>query len=113
LRDGVDQGHRDQTYAEIFLMINPLRPQILDVIDHTFFDIPKLSIADYQVFAGSIFILAYNRALYEVELDQNQYVFIRSKFDIKFDINRFHIDRLNFNDDLQVVATNGNTVYQF
>jgi len=29
------------------------------------------------------------------------------------DINRFRVDRVGFNDDLQVVATNGNTIYQY
>ena len=32
---------------------------------------------------------------------------------IKLDINRFRVDQLGFNDDLNVVATNGNTIYQF
>jgi hypothetical protein len=64
LRDGVDNSHRDQTYAEIFMMTNPLRPQLLDVIDNTFLDIPKLSIADYQVYRGLIYILAYNKGVY-------------------------------------------------
>jgi len=38
---------------------------------------------------------------------------VRSRFDLKLDITRFRVDRLGFNDDLNVVATNGNTIYQF
>jgi len=46
------------------MMINPFKPQLLDVIDHTFLEIPKLSIADYQVSYNLIYILAYNKAIY-------------------------------------------------
>jgi len=94
-------------------MLNPLRPQLLDVIDHTFLDIPSLSIADYQIYANNIYILAYNRGIYELRLNPDQNIQIRSKFDIKLDIDRFRVDQLGFNDDLNVVATNGNTIYQF
>jgi len=95
------------------MMLNPLRPQLLDVIDHTFLDIPSLSIADYQIYANNIYILAYNRGIYELRLNPDQNIQIRSKFDIKLDIDRFRVDQLGFNDDLNVVATNGNTIYQF
>jgi hypothetical protein len=29
------------------------------------------------------------------------------------DVTRFRVDQLGFNDDLRVVVTNGNTVYQY
>ena len=94
-------------------MTNPLKPQLLDVIDHTFLELPKLSIADYQVSYNLIYLLAYNKALYEIRLTPDQAIVIRSKFNIKLDISRFWVDRLGFNDDLNVVASNGNTIYQF
>lgn len=113
IRDGVSAEHKDQTYAEVFLMLNPLKPQLLDVIDHTFLNLPSLSIADYQIHMNRIYILAYNRGLFEISINRDQYVQVRSKFDIKLDLNRFRVDQLGFNDDLNLVMTNGNTVYQF
>jgi hypothetical protein len=113
LRDGVSKEQQDQTYAEIFLMINPLKPQLLDVIDHTFLEMNKLSIADVQVTRGLIYILAYNRGIYELRLTRDQHLQVRSILPLQLDINRFHVDQLGFNDDLNVVATNGNTIYQF
>ena len=112
-RDGVSQEQRDQTYAEIFLMINPTRPQLLDVIDHTFFELEKLSIADYQIHMGLIYILAYNKAIYELRITRDQHIQIRSIFPIQLDVTKFRVDQLGFNDDLNVVVTNGNTIYQF
>ncbi len=113
LRDGVSREHQDQTYAEVFLMLNPLKPQLLDVIDNTFLEIDKLSIADFQINMGLIYILAYNKGIYEIRLTRDQHLVIRSILRIQLDLNRFRVDQLGFNDDLNVVATNGNTIYQF
>jgi len=113
LMDGVDIWHKDQTYAEIFYMANPLRPQLLDVIDHTFLELETLSIADFQVHNDLIYILAYNKGIYQFRLTLDQHITLRSIFPIKLDVNRFRVDQLGFNDDLNLVVTNGNTIYQF
>lgn len=46
-------------------------------------------------------------------LTRDQHLQIRSILPLQLDITRFRVDQLGFNDDLNVVATNGNTIYQF
>lgn len=94
-------------------MNNPFHPQLLDVIDHTFLQLDKLSIVDYQVYADLIYIWVYNKGLFEIRFTPDQYLQIRSRFEMQLDITRFRVDRLGFNDDLNLVATNGNFIYQF
>lgn len=94
-------------------MNNPLDPQLIDVLDYTFFDLNSLSIADFQVHMNLVYILVYNKGIYELRLTPDQHVQIRSKFEMKMDMNRFRVDQLGFNDDLNIVMTNGHTVYQF
>jgi hypothetical protein len=113
LRDGVSQEHKDQTYIEIFKADNPKDPQLLDVIDHTYFEMDSLSIADYQIYANLIYVLIYNKGVYELRLTPDQFVQIRSRFDMRLDITRFRVDRLGFNDDINLVMSNENTIYQF
>jgi len=60
-----------------------------------------------------IYILAYNKGIYQFRLTLDQHLQLRSIFPIKLDINKFRVDQLGFNDDLNLVATNGNTIYQF
>jgi len=73
----------------------------------------SLSIADFAVYDGLMYVLAYNKGLYELRLTPNQRVEIRSFFEIRMDVNRFAINRLGFNDDLNVVFSNGNSLYQY
>jgi hypothetical protein len=58
-------------------------------------------------------VLSYNKGLYEIRLTSNQKVEIRSFFEIRMDVNKFAINRLGFNDDLNVVFSNGNNIYQY
>lgn len=95
------------------MMNDPLNPQLIDVLDRTFFKLQKLSIADIQIHLNHLYVLVYNKGLYEIRLTPDQYALIRSKFDMQLDITRFRVDQLGFNDDLNIVMTNGNTIYQF
>jgi hypothetical protein len=52
-------------------------------------------------------VLSYNKGLYEIRLTSNQ------KVEIRMDVNKFAINRLGFNDDLNVVFSNGNNIYQY
>ena len=111
--DGVGQEHTSDTYVEIFLMDDPLNPQLLDVLDHTFFNLDSLSIADHAVHGLYIYILVYNVGLYEIELHPNQYIEIRSMLPIQLDAAKFHVTQLGFNDDLLVAIANEHTIYQY
>lgn len=112
-RSGVDQANQDRTYIEIFETTRGLKPYLLDVIDHTVLGGSSLSIADFTVYDGFLYVLAYGKGLYELVLTPNQRVEIRSFFEIRMDVNRFAINRLGFNDDLNVVFSNGNNLYQY
>jgi len=72
-----------------------------------------LSIADYQISFGQLYILAYGKGLFEIVLPPNQRIYMRNFFDIKMDMYRFKVDRIGFNDDLYLVMTNGNQIYTY
>lgn len=112
-RDGVDVAHQNNTYIEIFLIRDALDPQIIDVIDYTFIGEKTLSIVDYQVVFGQLYLLAYNKGLFEIVIAPNGIVYTRNFFEIKMDMYRFKVDRIGFNDDLYIVLTNGNQIYTY
>lgn len=112
-RGNVDSAHQDQTYIEIFEVTLGTKPYLLDVIDHTVLGGSTLSIADFTVYDGLMYVLSYGKGLYELRLAPNQRVEIRTFFEIRMDVNRFAINRLGFNDDLKVVFSNGNNLYQY
>jgi len=90
-----------------------LDPQIVDVIDYTFIGEKSLSIVDYQVIFGQLYMLAYNKGLFEIVIAPNGRIYTRNFFEIKMDMYRFKVDRIGFNDDLYLVFTNGNQIYTY
>ena len=84
---------------------------LIEVIDHTIFQQKTLQIVDFKFYEGMIYILDFNKALYEIRFTANQKIVIRSKFNIKSDVTSFNLNRLGVNDDLTVVFSNGHTVY--
>lgn len=111
--EDVDPAHRNQTYVEIFDITNRLDPLLIEVIDHTIFAQTTLSIVDFKFYEGLIYILDFNRALYEIRFTANQKINIRSKFPVENDVYRFSVNRLGVNDDLTVVLTNGHHAYEY
>ncbi len=51
-----------------------MEPYLLDVIDHTVLGGDSLSIADFQIYDGLMYVLSYNKGLYEIRLSGNQKV---------------------------------------
>lgn len=109
----MDAEHKNQTYVEIFDISNGVEPVLIEVIDYTVLGQTTLNIADFKFYEGLIYILDYSRALYEIRFSRNQKILIRSKFNIKNDVHRFSLNRLGVNDDLTIVFTNGNQVYEY
>ena len=110
----MDQAHADQTYVEVFMNSeNIMKIQIVDVIDHTLLGLPSLAIYDFQVHFNYIYLLVKDSGLYQIELTPTQRLIRRSFFPIKMNVNRFVVEQNGFNDDLHLVFSNDNTIYQF
>lgn len=87
--------------------------QILDIIDHTLLNLHEMAIMDYQIHFNFIYILVKNQGLYQIQMSPNQRITRHAYFPIKMNVNRFRIEQNGFNDDLHVVLSNDNTVYQY
>lgn len=59
-----------------------MQPSLIEVIDHTIFGHGTLNIVDFKFYEGLIYILDFNRALYEIRFTNNQKINIRSKFNV-------------------------------
>lgn len=112
--EGVDTAHSNQTYVEIFMITGSVMEiQILDVIDHTLMGLPSLAILDYQIHFNFIYLLVRDVGLYQIQFTATQRLQRTAFFPIKMNVNRFRVEQNGFNDDLHLVISNDNTVYQY
>ncbi len=87
--------------------------QIYDVIDHTLMRLPSLAIMDFQIHFNLIYILVKNEGLFQIQFTPTQRLVVTAFFPIKMNVNRFRVSQNGFNDDLSVVFSNQNMVYQY
>lgn len=112
--NAVGDEHKHNTYVEIFLLGQThMDFRLFDVIDHTFFELPSLSILDYQIHFNLVYLLVRDHGLVQLRVTPNQHVQIRSYMNIKLNVQRFVVHQNGFNDDLHVAVANDNTIYQF
>lgn len=55
-------------------MSDPENPQLFDVLDHTFLELDKLSIIDYQVHMNIVYLLVYNKGLYQFRITPDMHI---------------------------------------
>jgi len=71
---GVDSANIDNTYMELFEASDPSDLQILRVVDRSFLGLATLSITDFKVYLGDIFILDYGTGLFRIDITSSQHL---------------------------------------
>ena len=92
---------------------HPAQAQIIDVIDHTFLNLPSLAIIDYQVHFNNLYLLVKDKGLYQLTFSPNQRLMHAAFMEVRMNVQQFRVEQLGFNDDLHVVVANDNTIYQY
>lgn len=60
-----------------------------------------------------VYLLVKDSGIYQIEFTPTQRLVRRSFFPIKMNVNRFYVEQNGFNDDLHLIISNDNTIYQF
>lgn len=55
---------------------HPVQAQILDVIDHTFLDLPSLTILDYQMHFNNLYLLVKDKGIYQLSFSPSQRILL-------------------------------------
>lgn len=78
--DGVSKKHSQNTYIDVFIMNDPKRPWTLKVIDRSLLHQTELSISDFQMYLGDIYLLDSRRGLYRMDITIHQQIIITGRY---------------------------------
>lgn len=76
LAGGVDSRNAGNTYMELFEASDPNDLQVIRVVDRSYLGLPSLSISDFKVYLGDIFLLDYGSGLYRIDITAGQHLTI-------------------------------------
>ena len=78
--DSVDELSAHNTYLEIMLINNPLKPWTIKVMDRSYLNQDKLSITDFKIYLGDIYILDYHSGVISFDLTPSQNIIIKGRY---------------------------------
>jgi hypothetical protein len=62
------------------LLNDPFRPWVIKVMDRSYLNLDKLSITDFQVYLGDIYILDYHSGVISFDITPSQNIVIKGKY---------------------------------
>lgn len=110
--DGVDQDNRDNTYFEIMSANNPRKPFVLRVVDRSFLDFDRLSLMDFKVYLGDIYLLDYHQGLIRFDITGSQQLLITGRYVTDSGFMKFGVFSNNLDNEFLLVLSNSHSIYE-
>jgi hypothetical protein len=108
---GVDTSNIGNTYMEFFEASDPSELQILKVVDRSYLGLKTLSIADFKVYLGDIFLLDYASGLFRIDVTSGQHLTVLGHLRAE-GFRRFSVYSDDLDEQLLVVLANSHAVHE-
>jgi len=109
--DGVSPAHSLNTYVDVFILNDPMRPWSLKVIDRTLLQQNELSIMDIKMYLGDIYLLDGRKGLYRMDITIHQQLLITGRYQGQ-GFTRFGVYSNNLDDAFEIALANSHSVYE-
>lgn len=78
--DAVDHHSAHNTYLEILTFVDPFKPRTLKIMDRSFLHQDKLSITDFKLYMGNMYLLDYHSGVIIFDIASNQNILITGRY---------------------------------
>jgi hypothetical protein len=110
--EGVDPQNRNNTYMEIFSANNPRKPYVLRVMDRSFLGLKRLSITDFKLYLGDMYILDYHQGLIRFDISPSQQIIITGRYRTDSGFLKFGVYSSNQDNQFLLVLANSHAIYE-
>jgi hypothetical protein len=108
----VDPHFDDNTYVEIMSVNNPLKPWTIRVMDRSFLHQDKLSIMDFEVYLGDIYILDYHSGVIKFDITTSQTIVIAGRYRTDSGFTRLGVYSSNMVNEVLLVLAHDHAIYE-
>ena len=110
--NSVDANNADNTYIDIMTIVDPFKPRTLKVLDRSFLHQAKLSISDFKLYKGFLYMLDYHSGVtvFDFTAAQQIRVFGRYRSDsgyLRMGVYSGHLDQ-----EIIFVLANDHAIYE-
>jgi hypothetical protein len=104
--DSVPKEQNHNTYLEIMLINNPFRPWTIKVMDRSYLSQDKLSIMDFKIYLGDMYILDYHTGVTSFDITPSQNIVIKGRYRTDSGYQRMGIYTNNLDNEVLLALAN-------
>ena len=110
--DGVNIEQRHNTYAELLLINDPYRPWAIKVMDRSFIHQDKLSITDFRIYLGDMYILDWHTGVVSFDITPNQNIVIKGRYRTSSGYHKLGVYTNNLDNEVLLALANDHGIYE-
>jgi len=105
-----EQAHN--TYAELLLINDPYRPWTIKVMDRSYLHQDKLSITDFRIYMGDMYILDWHTGVIGFDITPSQNIVIKGRYRTSSGYHKLAVYTNNFANDVLLALANDHGIYE-
>lgn len=110
--DAVNHDQAHNTYAEIMLINDPYRPWTIKVMDRSYLHQDKLSITDFKIYLGDIYILDYHSGVISFDITPSQNIIIKGRYRTNSGYRKLGVYSNNLDNEVLLALANDHGIYE-
>jgi hypothetical protein len=110
--DSVDEVHRNNTYAELLLINDPFKPWTIKVMDRSFIHQEKLSITDFRIYLGDMYILDWHTGVISFDITPSQNIVIKGRYRTAGGYHKLAVYSNNLDNEVLLAMANDHGIYE-
>lgn len=110
--EAVDLIHATNTYAEILSVNNPMKPWTIRVMDRSFLHQDKLTITDFEVYLGDIYILDYFSGVIKFDISRQQTIIVVGRYRTDSGYTKMGVYSSNLDNEFLLVLAHNHTIME-
>lgn len=108
----VDEHYSENTYVEIMSVNNPMKPWTIRVMDRSFLHQDKLSITDFEVYLGDIYILDYFSGVIKFDITPAQTIVITGRYRTDSGFTKLGVYSNNLDNEFLLVLAHDHAIFE-
>ena len=110
--DSIDHQNAHNTYLEIMTFVDPFKPRTLKIMDRSYLHQDKLSITDFKLYMGNMYVLDYHSGVIIFDITPSQNILITGRYRTDSGYLRFGVYSSNLDNEVLFALATDHAVYE-
>lgn len=110
--DAVDPKYAHNTYLEIMTFVDPFKPRTLKVMDRSYIHQDRLSITDFKLYMGNMYLLDFHSGVIIFDITSAQNILITGRYRTDSGFHRLGVFSSNLDNKVLFALATDHAIYE-